>query len=453
MHRRTPPEQTIPAMPAWPAWRAAGDPTPPQPRRRLPPRWLILMLAPIVLLGGILGGVLLHATPPQADAAYRTCAPKIALNSAGATSATVAPGLSATLRAQITASCSRPALVDFEVYDAAGHLAWQQWTNTTLTAGRAATFQKTWAVSASQPAGAYVLRLGVFTQDWKRLFARFNAATTMQVRQGASATPAATGTPIPGTPAPSPTAAPTPPSGSGGTPPAGGATPVGSALPSEAQCAARVPAATWEPRPDNYTANHTVPTAAQIAGLAHWGYNDSIGMSTQADVLRRQITGNYTGTTDQILQWAACKWGVDPNIVRAEAVVESWWRMGTLGDWTSDTSACPPDGAFANGGCYQTYGILQVKWQYSKTAWPMSRYDTAFGAEYMYGIMRACYEGWIPWLGDTTPVAGYARYHAGDLWGCIGYWFSGSWYSQGALDYIAKVKDAMANKTWLQRYF
>ncbi|HZC07688.1 MAG TPA: hypothetical protein VE338_18775, partial [Ktedonobacterales bacterium] len=94
--------------------------------------------------------------------------------------------------------------------------------------------------------------------------------------------------------------------------------PPGATLPSEAFCAAHVQRSSWEPRPDNHTANNTVPTSAQIAALSPW--DDSIGQDPRADQLRHQITGNFTGTTDEILQWVACKWGVPVNIVRAEAV-------------------------------------------------------------------------------------------------------------------------------------
>src|SRR5690242_20223600 len=51
----------------------------------------------------------------------------------------------------------------------------------------------------------------------------------------------------------------------------------------------------WEPRPDNTTANHRVPTAQQIADPDPWG--PSIGLDPKADTLRKQITGNFTGTT------------------------------------------------------------------------------------------------------------------------------------------------------------
>src|ERR1700730_17722882 len=150
----------------------------------------------------------------------------------------------------------------------------------------------------------------------------------------------------------SPTLTPTPPptsngtstpQASNGTPPtwnSGATLPPGSALPSESACASRVQQSSFEPRPDNYTANHTVPTASQIANLHPW--DPSIGMDARSDSLRKQITGNYTGTTDEILQWVACKWGIDVNIVRAEAVTESNWHQSQLGDYTTNQSLCPP---------------------------------------------------------------------------------------------------------------
>jgi hypothetical protein len=224
----------------------------------------------------------------------------------------------------------------------------------------------------------------------------------------------------------------------------------GSPLPSEAICAARVHRSSFEPRPDNQTANNTVPTAAQLSGLAPW--SPAMGLDPRADTLRTQITGNFTGTTDEILQWVACKWGFDPNIIRAEAVVESYWHQSQRGDWTTGQSYCPP-GTFDGSGCYQSYGILQIKWYYFQDTWPMSRDDTAFNVEYVYGMLRACYEGWTTYLEQGTPLPGYPHYVAGDLWGCLGRWYSGWWYTQGAVDYIASVKAALAQQVWLSPNF
>ena len=221
--------------------------------------------------------------------------------------------------------------------------------------------------------------------------------------------------------------------------------PPGQPLPSEATCAARVHRSSWEPRPDNTVANSTVPTAAQIAGIGPWG--PAMGLDPQADSLRKQITGNFTGTTDEILQWVACKWGFSPYLVRAEAVVESYWHQSQRGDWTTDQSYCPP-GTWNGSGCYQSYGVLQIKWYYFQGAWPMSREDTAFSAEYVYGMLRACFEGWTTYLQQGTPLPGYKPYAAGDIWGCLGRWYSGWWYTQGAVDYINKVKAALSQETW-----
>lgn len=276
---------------------------------------------------------------------------------------------------------------------------------------------------------------------------------------GASPTPAAT-TP-PATAALTPSSTPGKVS-AGATPPAQGsaATPAssasssaynfpllapGAALPSEAYCAAHMQRASWEPRPQNTAANQRIPSGAQLAALSVWGA--AMGLDPRADQLRQQMTGGFTGTTDEILQWAACKWGVPVDVVRAEAVVESSWLQSTQGDQTSDQSVCPP-GTWSGGSCNQSYGILQIMYQYNASAWPMSRDDTAFSAEYVYGMIRACYEGWTTYLHAMTPLPGYPAYHAGDLWGCLGRWYSGGWYDQGAIDYIAKVKAVYDQKPW-----
>lgn len=222
--------------------------------------------------------------------------------------------------------------------------------------------------------------------------------------------------------------------------------PPGAALPSEAWCAAHIQRSGFEPRPNNQTANTSVPTAAQIAALAPW--DESIGLDPRANQLRAHMTGQFTGTTDEILQWVACVWGVPVDVVRAEAVVESYWNQSQLGDTTNTQSDCPP-GTWNGASCYQSYGILQIQYQWFTSTWPMSRDDTAFNAEFVYGQIRTCYEGWTDYLNDRTPLPGYPPYHAGDLWGCVGRWYSGGWYDQGAVDYIAKVRAALNQKLWL----
>ena len=230
----------------------------------------------------------------------------------------------------------------------------------------------------------------------------------------------------------------------------GATLPPGSALSVDTTCAVHITRSSFEPRLDNNTANHQVPTTAQIANLHPW--NPLIGMDTNSDNLRKRITGNFTGTTDEILQWTACKWGIDVNIIRAEAVTESRWHQSQLGDYTTNQRLCPP-GTWNGSSCYQSYGILQIKYTYFQSEWPMSRTDTAFNADFVYGWLRNCYEGWSDYLYQSTPVSGYPRYHAGDIWGCLGFWFSGTWYNQDAINYINVTKGYYAQKPWLQSGF
>lgn len=226
--------------------------------------------------------------------------------------------------------------------------------------------------------------------------------------------------------------------------------PPGSPLPTEQECAARIQKSSWEPRSDNTRANQQIPTQEDISLLTPW--NETIGVDPKANHLLVEINGDFTGTTNEIIQWAACKWGIDENIVRAEVVVESNWHQSFQGDYTNAQNYCPP-GTWDGQGCYQSYGLLQLKYYDFQSAWPMSRDDTAFSIEYVLGVIRTCYEGWTTYLSQRTPLPGYQAYHAGDIWGCLGRWYSGGWYDQGAITYIQKVKAALADKAWLQAGF
>jgi hypothetical protein len=160
-----------------------------------------------------------------------------------------------------------------------------------------------------------------------------------------------------------------------------------------------------------------------------------------------RIDGNFTGTTKEILRWAACKWGINQNIVFAQAAVESWWRQTTQGDLGTDRSACPPGHRKLNaqGLCAQSYGILQNRYPFEKSSWPGIGRSTAMNADTAYGIWRTCYDGYETWL-NTVPRG--SQYHAGDAWGCVGRWFAGRWHTAPAQQYIGKVKQYMSEKIW-----
>jgi hypothetical protein len=221
-----------------------------------------------------------------------------------------------------------------------------------------------------------------------------------------------------------------PPPSSGGTYPK-----------SDAECAAAVSYSSWEPRPDNTAANNRTPTSSQLASFHAPDVNGGVPASAFD-----QVDGNFTGTTDEIMQWAACKWGFDPDLVRAIAIDESYWHQSSVGDYTSNESRCPP-GTWNGSGCYQTYGLLQIKYPDYPGTWPMSRDDTAFSTEYKLAYQRACMNGKITQLIGT---AGYPNSNSDTmLWGCVGQWYSGGWYDSGAQTYIARIKTYMSQKVWL----
>ena len=92
-----------------------------------------------------------------------------------------------------------------------------------------------------------------------------------------------------------------------------------------------------------------------------------------------RVDGQYSGTTDMIFRWAACKWGIDEDLVRAIATIEVWrWNQPQSGgDERTSYSQC------VNGGftslwdyqctscCYQSWSIFQTKAVYNWQTWPM----------------------------------------------------------------------------------
>ena len=195
--------------------------------------------------------------------------------------------------------------------------------------------------------------------------------------------------------------------------------PVGAALPSGAECAARVrPAA--ESRPANAGANSVRGSRANANNRTDWGGFD-------------RVDGDFAGTTDEIIQWAACKWGIDEDIARAQVVKESYWYQSANGD---------------NG---ESWGLGQVRDTAHQSAFQYevnARTSSAYNLDYTYASWRACYEGAYGWLNGAERNGTYA---AGDVWGCLGVWFSGRWYVNNDA-YLNQPGDSvrwhLENRTW-----
>jgi hypothetical protein len=197
---------------------------------------------------------------------------------------------------------------------------------------------------------------------------------------------------------------------------------VGTPALSDAAAARLVHHSPWEPRPDNATANQRVPSPAD---LAYFNAHSNLAY-------KDQVTGAYTGTTDEILQWTARKHTLDPDLLRAVAVVESDWHMSAIGD---------------NG---DSFGLFQIRRPYQCCDF-LAANDSGFNADYYGALIRAYYDGLETWL-NTIPGNG-ATYHSGDLWGSVGAWFSGRWHDPGANSYVLKVKRELRRRLWLKPGF
>ena len=179
----------------------------------------------------------------------------------------------------------------------------------------------------------------------------------------------------------------------------------------------------WEPRPRNREANHRRANPRTIRALRRWSSNIPRRY-------RKRVTGAYTGTTDEILQWGAYKWGFSPDVFRAVATIESWWKMRAVGD---------------HG---QSFGIMQVK-RGPHCCYPATRLSTAFNVDYYGAWLRSVYDGRARWL-NTVPRG--ERYHRGDLWGSLGVWYSGRWHKNSA-EYIRRVKRIIRKHVWRRSGF
>jgi hypothetical protein len=248
----------------------------------------------------------------------------------------------------------------------------------------------------------------------------------------------------------------------------------GSALADDQHCADLIPQ-TVENAPWNAPFNQTMATAVQLSSYVSNGY--TLGYKDDYTQYKR-VDGQYTGSTDMIMRWAACKYGIDEDVVRAQAWVESGWIQGGAGDQRNSVSECvqgtfsalwntsiiEPDGSlvYVPGGCFQSWSAWQTKAYYDWTTWPEIMESTAFASDFRYADQRACMTG--AYTSYYSSSAQQPNTYAGDidnylnhpsadktdrvLWGCIGMHYSGSWYDSAAQGYIGSVQSAVAARPW-----
>lgn len=146
---------------------------------------------------------------------------------------------------------------------------------------------------------------------------------------------------------------------------------------SDSYCSSAVTPDATEPRPDNDQPNQTVVNPPHNWSVENYW--------TKWRDKRDKVTGNFKGTTTEIIQWAACKWGIDEDTIRADAVEESYWHMSTIGD------ICGPVGE-------GSYGLMQIKnMDCSGTVihggYPHTTQSTALNVDWYGAHIRSCYDG------------------------------------------------------------
>ena len=324
---------------------------------------------------------------------------------ATATPSTVSRGGRVSLVVDVTSATARTAIVDVRIFDGSTRRFRKYWGPVAFAAGQKRSFTTSWTVPSAEPLRVHSVRLLRYSKGFAKLLHRNSSAETFTV-QAASTSDRFT------------------------------LRPAGSSLPSDGWCADHVRPAR-EVRAGNRAFNATR------------GSNPTLG----GPVFGR-VTGNFVGTTDEIIQWAACKWGFDEDAVRAEAAIESWWRATELNDWTTDASRCAPNhcpGADGRPGeCPKSYNLYGTAYFFFKDAFPSTARSTAYALDYALAVHRNCFEGNETWLNTVERGKTYAK---GDYWGCVGRWNAGRWWNSTAVNYVNRVKGYLSQRIWTTQSF
>ena len=143
------------------------------------------------------------------------------------------------------------------------------------------------------------------------------------------------------------------------------------------------------------------------------------------------VQGQFTGTTTEMFSWAACRWGIEENLLRAVAVIESTWHQSTWGDRCGGGD--PTIGSFS---------VMQIKNKNcdGSLLWggmPDVQDSTALAVDLYAARLRACYNGDFydggSWLyhGKTVRQIAAGNGWPYVLWGCVGSWYLGRLVRRG----------------------
>jgi hypothetical protein len=216
----------------------------------------------------------------------------------------------------------------------------------------------------------------------------------------------------------------------------------------DAQAAAYV-RRSGENHPENVRRNAAAPTKRQLrrfrrardaAGRTPAQFNPNFAWVTAA-------APRYgLRSTDDLIEWAAYKWGIPENFVRAQMVMESGWSMrhrGDRRDWPEPVAHRYPALAVIDAdSVWESLGIAQIRWRHT-VPWnpgvePLRWRSTAFALDYSQALVRYYFDGSCDWCGPGyvagNPDGAYRLYVSGT-------WNEGQWYADG-------VRRNAASKPW-----
>jgi len=208
-----------------------------------------------------------------------------------------------------------------------------------------------------------------------------------------------------------------------------------------------------ELRPQNVAANDYVPTNAELG--AFYRARTAQGESILTDTPEyRYVTGRpglHNPSTDDLIQWAARKWGIPTDVFRAQMWFESLDIQSLQYDEANvsarDYWQYPRQSRIQPYQVYQSIGISQIKWkpfdQLNPGANPLRWKSTAWALDYAAATIRYYYDGSCSWCGRG--------YHKGQPWQSIGAYNAPTpWLNNPKRAwYIQQVQSALSNRSWL----
>jgi hypothetical protein len=207
--------------------------------------------------------------------------------------------------------------------------------------------------------------------------------------------------------------------------------------------------------------NHDQPTPAQIGQLRNVknGAGEPIVQFNPYFLYVDGRDGLTDPSTDDLIQWAAHKWGIPEDWLRAEYVHETYWDDYLLGDTVKVSAAWyaryPPQARVPDSlEVHQSLGITQIKWipdgSLNAGSEPLRWESTAFNIDWQAAMVRFYFDN----PQGSRSAWNDASYKPCQEWSSIGGWFRPyPWNNRDQAGYVRAVQQILAARTWTASSF